>query len=309
MITPADILRWIVVAYLLVTLFAVVLALWLPKEGKAKKTAVVIVLAVFGFWPITDLIRGGVERYQFKARQQKSAAMFRKHCETAGEKIHRTVDNVEGVYLLKIRPAGTNFSNQFALDDPYGHEGGGDLYIRAFLREQIKPKQPNPAGAPPRNGYRYVDVDEGWGRYRYTGRWKDVLVTSSVLMGGDGKHQFYSNQFVLDKMLTTEPAPRYGVTYDDLSTEEDRKYWIAGSSLRVIDLQTQEVIAERIGYMWDPAQGATGGGRSPWLMAANYACPGFQRNPNLPIPPGQGASAQLGQAEDFVEKILIPKLD
>jgi hypothetical protein len=68
-------------------------------------------------------------------------------------------------------------------------------------------------------------------------------------------------------------------------------------------------MAERIGYMMDRGQGNRSGGRSPWLFAADNACPGFQRNPNRPIPPGRGASAQSHQTEDFVETILKPILE
>ena len=42
---------------------------------------------------------------------------------------------------------------------------------------------------------------------------------------------------------------RYGFTWEDLSSDEDRKYWIAGSLLKVVDLDTNEIVAERIGYM------------------------------------------------------------
>jgi hypothetical protein len=38
-------------------------------------------------------------------------------------------------------------------------------------------------------------------------------------------------RFVLDKNPASGPAPRYGVTYDDISTRKEREYWIAGSSL------------------------------------------------------------------------------
>ena len=91
--------------------------------------------------------------------------------------------------------------------------------------------------------------------------------------------------------------PRYGVTYDDISTREEREYWIAGSLLKVIDLQTNEVIAERIGYMVDWAQGSQAGGRSPWLLATRQACPKFL---------GEHFSTQIGQTEKFVEKVLKP---
>ena len=114
--------------------------------------------------------------------------------------------------------------------------------------------------------------------------------------------------FVLDKTPAPSPAPRYGVTYDDISTREERDYWIAGSWLKVIDLKTNEVVAERIGYMMDRGQGNTSGGRAPWLLAADNACPSFFRNPNLP-PNGHGSRAQSRQAQDFVEKTLKPRLE
>ncbi|MBL0209276.1 MAG: hypothetical protein IPP84_15475 [Propionivibrio sp.] len=85
--------------------------------------------------------------------------------------------------------------------------------------------------------------------------------------------------FVLDEVPAPGPAPRYGVTYDDISTREERDYWIAGSSLKVIDLKTNEVMAERIGYMMDRGQGNTSGGRAPWLLAADHACPRLSKKP------------------------------
>ena len=94
------------------------------------------------------------------------------------------------------------------------------------------------------------------------------------------------------------PAPRYGIIYEDISTPEDRKFWIAGSSLKVIDTTTKEVIGERIGYMMDPGQGNKSGGRSPWFIAAHHACPAFDGiNPGVP---------QGGQTDIFVEKVLNP---
>ena len=239
-----------------------------------------------------------------KAVLRKAEAMFQERCKTAGEKIHRTVDNVEGVFLMKLRPEKDNFSDQFVLDDPYGR----DLSLASLVKGQYRSTHSGTAypGSPPRLGYTYVEaIDPQDGkRYRYTGRIEEPWQYDKNYLKG-------YQRFVLDKTPATGPQPRYGVTYDDLSTREEREHWIAGSSLKVIDLQTNEVIAERIGYMMDPGQGSrgTGSGRSPWLMAADHACPSFQRNPNLPLPPGQGASAQLYQTLDFVEKVLRPKKD
>jgi hypothetical protein len=244
-------------------------------------------------------------------RLQKAEALFKERCKTAGEFIKRTVDNVEGIYLMKLRPKKKNYGNQFEMDDPYGKDLGGESYIMSFLRGGVQANLigiPAP-GSPPRLGYYYVEADDPTDRkrYRYTGSVKEVTKTTSVLMGGDGKTTFKAKEFVLDKTPAPGTPPRYGVTYDDISTREDRELWIAGSSLRVVDLKNNEVIAERIGFMMDRGQGNTGSGRAPWLMAADNACPSFQRNPNRPLLPNHGASAQQIQTLDFVEKVLFPK--
>jgi len=228
-------------------------------------------------------------------RLAKAQAMFAQRCQSAGEKIYRTVDDVEGVYLLKIRPEKVNYGNQFDLDDPYGHDLGGEAYVGSFLKGFFK-KVANPTPfTPPRVGYFYVEaIDPGDGqRYRYTGRLVEPWQTNKSYLKGYIK-------FVIDKAPASGAAPRYGVTYDDISTHEEREHWIAGSSLKVLDLRTNELLAERVGYLMDPSQGSQAGGRSPWLMAANYSCPQFL---------GQHASTdQIGQAEKFVEKILKARL-
>lgn len=239
-----------------------------------------------------------------KARLAKAEAMFQERCKKSGEFVHRTAGNVEGILLMKIRQDGTNYGDQFKMDDPYGHDSTGDRYVRSFLVGRNKngylTSTPEAQVSP---GYRYVEaIDPKDGtRYRYTGNIKEVTRTSSILMGGDGKATFKTKDFVLDRAPAPDSAPRYGVTYDDISTREEREYWIAGSSLKVIDLQTNEVMAERIGYMMDRGQGERGGGRSPWLLAASYSCPRF--------PVNAGHTDQVAQSRNFVEKALKPSLE
>jgi hypothetical protein len=242
-------------------------------------------------------------KQQASERLARAEAMFKERCQKAGQKIHRTVDNVEGVFLLKIRPDRINFGSQFELSDPYGDDHGGSAYIETFLRgsHQATHRGTPAPGSPPRIGYLYVEaIDPADGkRYRYTGRIEEPWQNDKRYLKG-------YMRFVIDKVPAPGKPPRYGVTYDDLSTREEREYWIAGSSLRVIDLQTNEVIAERIGYMMDRGQGSRAGERQPWLLAAAHACPTFQRNPNLPLT-GPASAAQTRQTQDFVEKVLKPK--
>lgn len=237
-----------------------------------------------------------------KERQAIARAMFEERCKKAGVTIHRTVENVEGIYILKLRPT-TKLESQFVFDDPYGRDSSDHMYLLNFLRGFYHQK-PRPAipGEPPQVGYLYIEaVDPQDGkRYRYTGRMEEPWQTNKKYSKG-------YTRFVLDKTLATGEAPRYGVTYDDISTREEREYWIAGSSLRVVDLQTGETIAERIGYMMDSGQGSRAGARTPWLAAASNACPGFHQNSLQPPTPGYPASSeQAGQTLIFVEKVLTP---
>ncbi|HRF13311.1 MAG TPA: hypothetical protein PLR37_14530 [Candidatus Accumulibacter phosphatis] len=246
-----------------------------------------------------------------RSRLQTAEAMFQERCKKAGVTIHRTVENVEGVLLMKLRPRKDNYDDQFALDDPYGRDLGGEAYIQTFLRGSYQANtRGTPApGSPPRLGYLYVEaVDFKDGkRYRYTGSVKAVgrkdVTAENVrrALAVDPAYDLNIYAYVLDKVPAPDPAPRYGVTYDDISTREEREYWIAGSSLRVIDLNTHEVMAERIGYMMDRGQGSDAGGRLPWLLAADHACPAFA--------PRHGATSQMFKALDFTESVLKPKLE
>ena len=231
-----------------------------------------------------------------KARLAKAEAMFQERCKKAGEFIYRTAENVEGVLLLKIRPSEINRGDQYKMDDPYGRDLTGNGYIESFLRARNEKGFLDPGKV---GGYRYVDsLDPNDGkRYRYTGGMKVVgkkdpsTPNHQISIQRNPNFDLNIYRFLLDRVPAPDPAPRYGVTYDDISTREERDYWIAGSSLKVIDLKTNEVMAERIGYMMDRGQGNTSGGRAPWLLAERTSCP---HRPDL------------HQTRNFVEKTLHP---
>jgi len=246
-----------------------------------------------------------------KARLAKAKAMFQERCKKSGEFIHRTAENVEGVFLMKLRPDKINYGHtkeqQFRLDDPYGADVTGKGYFTNFLMgKDAKGSLVEQSGVT--NGYRYVEaIDPIDGkRYRYTGAIKVVgkkdatAYNIQIELKRNPNFDLNNYAFVLDKVPTPGTPPRYGVTYDDISTREEREYWIAGSSLKVMDLKTNEVMAERIGYMMDRGQGANGGGRAPWLLAEFHACPAFPRTPG-------GQPFKGYQTRNFVESVLHVK--
>jgi hypothetical protein len=243
-------------------------------------------------------------RSEQRSRGQTAMAMFNERCKKAGEFIHRTVTGVDGILLMKVRPDSINFDKQFAMTDPYGHDFVGEDYMAAFLRGFYAQNSGGaalpPGVAPELVGYEYVEaVDPHDGvRYRYTGRIEEPWLTNKSYLKGHLR-------FVTDRSAAGVPPPRYGITYEDISTREEREYWIAGSSLRIVDLATNEVIAERIGYMVDAGQGSRAAFRSPWLYAFDNACPSFSSGSR-----SSGPAAPLAryQTARFVEKVLKPRV-
>jgi hypothetical protein len=247
------------------------------------------------------------DREAAKARFAKAEAIFQERCQSAGVFIHRTAENVEGIFLLKLRPSDIKTDDQYGMDDPYGRDRGGesreaqnqgeDAYIESFLRGRNERGFFSDFRV---GGYAYVDaIDPKDGqRYRYTAGFKEVVRVSAM---DGGETSFTGLEFVLDRVSAPDPAPRYGVTYDDLSTREDRDHWIAGSSLKVIDLSTNEVMAERIGYLMCRRTNYKQQQIS-WLSAAEHACPrigpektSFRRFVH-----------QAFQTRNFVEEVLKP---
>lgn len=284
-----DMLRLFGVLYWTIAVVALGVAFIKPKTRKNRIIAVGSVLVVFGLLPVSGLMRQIEYAQQAKTKQTHVATgikRFQAYCQTAGVKIQRTVDGVEGVYLMKIRTT-YNLNNQYAMDDPYGNYGGSDDYIMTFLIGRKKNGQligwwesrfEDPSDLP---GYRFVEaIDPKDGKlYRFTGKIKVVRQKDVTAPGikaelvKDPNYDLNIYQFVVDREPITQRTARYGVTYDDISTKEDRDYWIAGSSLRVVDLETNQVIAERIGYMMDYGQGPDGAKRQGWTFAAKNACP------------------------------------
>jgi Tfp pilus assembly protein PilE len=275
--------------YLIVSLIALALALWLPKGKGAKTVVALIVLGVVAILPIQgfqEYVKEGEAMEAHQARLQEAQALFAQRCKTAGEKIHRTAANVDGLLLMKLRPDKINLSNQYELDDPYGRDFGGEEYISSFMWGR------NPDGTFTRNHgrgtYKFVEVADP--QTKAVQRYRAVRVPRP-------SGEAFDIRLTPDK--STDRISRYGVNWADLSTREDRDHWIAGSLLQVVDLQTNEVIAERIGYMFDSGLGDQGGGRAPWAFAAWNACPPFDKS-------ASGNPVKSSRSRAFVLRVLTP---
>lgn len=241
-------------------------------------------------------------RAEYLAKIKEAEAYYKEKCEkVAGIKIYRTVPDVEGLLLMKIRPE----RNDRQLADPmwpgaaFGREARGDGYITSFLGREspaqgpIDPQHrgiigtkypPNPGSLP---GYRWVEVldPKDGQRDRYSARYEERWQTDKRYLKGD----FW---FSLDKAPSpSKISPRYAVTFEDHLIPEERALWVASSTVKVLDLKTNEVLGEMtryaMSYIHAPRHSM------PWL---NYSvCPRF------------GTTSDSDDSRQFVDQILIPK--
>jgi hypothetical protein len=260
------------IGFLLLCLLAIALAFWLPKTRKGKGIALAVVLVVMAV-PLAQMYeRAQVRKAAAAERQQRyevAKAHFDERCKTAGEKIFRQVTDVDRVFLIRPRTEPINYREQYKLDDPYGYAGTGEGYIKLFLRG--RPTVPVKVGDPvdPKNvvSYQFVEVPNpaGNGVIQYTTSMPSHESERITRNGG--------GVVPLEKVTRPARTARYGIAWADISTHEDRTHWIAGSSQKIVDLERDEVIAERIGFMFDAHLGDTSGSRAPWSAARSNACP------------------------------------
>lgn len=270
--------------YGIVCIGAIALALWLPRGTKAKALSAAVVIGIASILPFE-----GYEQYRkeqeaaeaYKARLAKAQALFDERCKTAGEKIHKTVDNVDGVIWTKWRSTGLS-KGQFSLDDPYGKDCSMEGCILRLLQSDEARNGNRTIGKKAAAAYKFIEtIDPIDGlKYRYIGVTKKFMDLSEderlkhVRRTGYGADA-NGDVLALKRTPIDRFSARYGITWEDVSTPSDRQFWIAGGTLKVVDTHTNEVIAERLGYLLDTGQGNTAGFRDPWGWALSYGpqCP------------------------------------
>ena len=257
----ADALR--VGGLLFVLIYYGAAALLIYKAARWKKplwqkaAALAVVGITFGYLPVS----GYLEQRERRAYAKAAWDRFNKYCaEKAGEKIYRRVTDVESVLVMRPRPdaSETQFTDQQWRGDPYGF----GLSDAAEIGSLLRPDRAS-ANTPLLMGYTFAEVSivDGSG-LRQTKQYRVVKRDASDAAYNDLQTEVVNNQ-----------RSKFGFTWEDISTDEDRRFWIAGGVLRVVDLTTNEIIAERVGYLIDPLFGNRSSGRVPWLAAVSRSCP------------------------------------
>lgn len=239
----------------------------------------------------------------YAEKYAKAQALFDERCKMAGVVIKRTVKDVDGVELTKIRQpipwGGKEYFDPMYPEAAMAGEHRGDDYIKQFLMSEfLEPSKPERRGdlGPPtkekqikrpgaKNGYafvEYVDSQDGQ-RYRCLPDWS--LDHPNWIPG----------QHRCETVGATRA--RYALDYEDLIDPADRALWIAGTKLKVIDKASGETIAELTRFVWDTGFGVSTTGRWPWQYAgtsASTTCPSDATRP-------KGAETRY-----FIDSVLQP---
>ncbi len=261
--------------YVALCVIALLVAIKLPKSGWGKAIAAAVVIGLASILPLQakkEIDQSQVKADEFKVRYAKAKALFDERCKTAGEKIYKTVEGVEGIFLMNLRPEKVNSSDQFARYDPYGYEGGGEDYIKSLLAGHWKTcVGANPTCSDQKRAFEYVETVQSGSFRKFHSI--DRATQKPFEPGALSIPQLVPS-------ITDKPRSLYGVEWRDISTDQDRENWIAGGQITVIDLSTKQPIAQRIGYYMDSGLGSTTGQRSPWSWARLHTkgCPSVEEH-------------------------------
>lgn len=183
------------------------------------------------------------EAKERKQRYETAKAIFEEQCKNAGEKIYRTVDNVEGIMLLKVVPKSNYSSADAKSRDPMWDNAAlqsseGEHFIGEMLGI-------------------YSAFYNG-GKYQYV----DILQDNQIDI-----IRYIGNEIPLEEYKNPKKSARYAVTFQVDNNPELRKHWVAGATIQIIDRQTNEIIAEKVTYAFETGLGSQVNVRMPWNLA------------------------------------------
>ncbi|MEO6112093.1 MAG: hypothetical protein ABIQ24_09735 [Nitrospiraceae bacterium] len=194
-------------------------------------------------------------------------------CKTeAGEFIYKTVENVDGLYLMRIRKRATDYEMEhlYALEAPYIEVHGEyyspeEYFVQPHMGKYHFLEMPLFKATKSQDGikYRRYYRDEN----AHPGRKYQTAI--------NGQSVFVP--YIVAETETESLKSKYGITWRGITLPHDRELGIAGSELIILDLGTNEVLAVRRGFK------RTGGVRNNstgiwWL--AGQTCPKLSEKPD-----------------------------
>lgn len=160
----------------------------------------------------------------------------------AGEFVYRTVNNVEGIYIVRPRAwqeGNKDMKDRYAIEDPFGYLGAdrygyaAEEFVQPFFGKYKFLEVPN--GATTRGGaitryYRDENANPG-------------KTTNSAKDG-----RLVSVPSIVASEQTEKSQSRYGYVWRGITRPHDRELGVAGGEMLILDLKTNEVLGLRRGF-------------------------------------------------------------
>lgn len=249
-----DLVGWL---YWAMAIGALAAAIRYPETTRRRVAWSVVAVVGFSILPVLSTVHA----FQRRAYAEAAWAHFKKRCaENAGEKIYSVHHGVKSVLVTKMLPPATDrdLRDQYWMGDPYSNatpSPNRGVYAALML---VGPRLSREKGGQPEVGLEFVEVRDAS---------EDALPYAQIISAE--KAPFYR------RIPVKAAESMFGVAWTDISTDEDRKYWVAGSRLEVRHLDTGKVVAERTGYLFEAGLGSGAGNRMSWLVSRrpSSTCP------------------------------------
>ena len=191
------------------------------------------------------------EEAAWHKRYDPAKARFDQLCQNAGEKIYRTADNVDGILLLKVRGDDEKYqSNRY-------NPRKDQMWEDAAIESESKREEYVASFLPYYSSVHYDNVD--------------VLQKDGSIIRYSGNWSRYAKPF--DQEVNPSHPARYAVTYENDVSWENRKHWIAGTTIKIIDTKTNTLMAEKTMYVFVPELGYSKFEQNPNPWGRGERCP------------------------------------
>jgi hypothetical protein len=226
-------------------------AYWRKNYQFAKNAAL-----VFFCWPVVLLLANYLRQHFLVSDFEYAKTEVTRLCAIdGGDKIYKTVDNVQGILQMRARKPiyytradGSSYNamaDQYGMEDPYGTAQFDRDDMRNYVGLSSKNIDPPSRG---KQGYWFIEQQPEYGSSKDSEFRRNYLAILEKpeawqVEASKGNPLYKVKQFRVSKLKS-----HYGYLTEDLTTKEMRDHWIGAGRIKIIDLQTNEVLAERKGY-------------------------------------------------------------
>jgi hypothetical protein len=253
-------------------------AYWRKNYQFAKNAAL-----AFFCWPAVLLLANYLRQHFLVSDFEYAKTEVTRLCALdGGDKIYKTVDNVQGVFQMRARKdeRQKGLRDQYGMVDPYGYAQGDRNKITQLLAGTGINSASN-SSLFGRYGYWFLEQFDGNSLVENQSYIRTYLFDT----GNKHEHGYFAIQsgdpiYEHKNVHNVRLKSHYGYLTEDITTKDMRDKWIGAGLIKIIDLQTNEVLAERKGYF--SADGnMLGGDADRWGGGGYGMCPYPPNNSGL----------------------------